>query len=62
MTPDEFNRIKLQEAWHMLCNIPYLPPSVATPLPSIESLRLSEWSPEFEKGMRDRLVMGAFRY
>ena len=28
----------------------------------IESLRKSEWSPEFERLMRNRLVMGSFRY
>lgn len=26
------------------------------------SLRSTEWNPEFEQGMRDRLVLGAFRY
>ena len=28
----------------------------------IESLRISEWSNEFERLMRNRLVVGAFRY
>lgn len=28
----------------------------------MDELRLSEWSPEFEKMMRNRLVMGAMRY
>lgn len=30
--------------------------------PTFEELWESEWSPEFEKGMRYRLVMGALRY
>lgn len=29
---------------------------------SLESLRQSEWSPEFERLMRNRLIMGRFRY
>ena len=29
---------------------------------SIQSLRISEWSPKFERLMRVRLIMGAFRY
>lgn len=32
------------------------------PMPSLDELRASEWSPEFENLMRNRLVMGAFRY
>ena len=31
-------------------------------IPSYESLKETEWSPTFEKGMRDRLIMGAIRY
>lgn len=33
-----------------------------TPMPSLESLRRSEWSPDFENLMRERLIQGAFRY
>ena len=29
---------------------------------NIEEFKKSEWSPEFEKYMRNRLIMGAFRY
>ena len=29
---------------------------------SLESLRQSEWSPEFERLMRNRLIMGRYRY
>lgn len=31
-------------------------------LPTINVLRKSEWSEEFERAMRYRLIMGAFRY
>ncbi len=31
-------------------------------MPSLEELRRSQWSEEFETLMRNRLVMGAFRY
>lgn len=31
-------------------------------LPDIESLEKSEWSLEFERLMRNRLIQGAFRY
>lgn len=34
----------------------------AKPLPSLESLKKTEWSPHFEKYMRNRLIMGAIRY
>jgi len=29
---------------------------------TMEDLRESEWSPQFEKLMRNRLIMGSFRY
>ena len=31
-------------------------------IPSLEELRETEWSSEFEHRMRNRLIMGAFRY
>ena len=31
-------------------------------LPSLEELKKTEWSPEFEQYMRNRLIMGAIRY
>ena len=36
------------------------PPS--KPKPPLEKLRQTEWIPEFEQYMRNRLVMGAIRY
>lgn len=32
------------------------------PLPPLETLKKTEWSPEFERLMRNRLIMGRFRY
>lgn len=34
----------------------------SVPVPSLESLRETEWDQEFERLMRNRLIMGAFRY
>lgn len=31
-------------------------------LPDMEELADTEWSPKFEKYMRNRIIMGAFRY
>lgn len=32
------------------------------PKPSLTSLRITEWVPQFEQYMRNRLIMGAIRY
>jgi len=32
------------------------------PIPSLEELKTTEWSSEFEKFMRNRLIMGCMRY
>jgi hypothetical protein len=37
-------------------------PECKEPLPDLEQLRRTEWNPEFEKLMRNRLLMGAMRY
>lgn len=31
-------------------------------MPTLDQLRLSEWSPEFEELMRNRLLIGYYRY
>ena len=31
-------------------------------MPNLDSLQKTEWSPQFEKFMRNRLVMGSIRY
>ncbi len=51
----------LRECW--LKTVPErFRPKPPEKLPSLEKLRKSEWSPRFEKAMRDRLIFGAFRY
>jgi hypothetical protein len=37
-------------------------PEPPVPMPPIEELRETEWSQRFEELMRNRLVVGAFRY
>jgi len=52
-------RFYLANAWRRLAGVL----EIQTPnIPAIESLRESEWSPKFERLMRNRLIMGAFRY
>lgn len=50
----------LADLWREVAGLPSLPDPKN--LPPIEVLRETEWSHEFEKAMRCRLVMGAFRY
>ena len=45
---------------HLLRGINYDP--VADKTESLTDLVVSEWSPEFERLMRNRLLMGRFRY
>lgn len=47
----------VDEAWRRLAGRPI----AATDL-TLEELRRVQWSPEFETMMRNRLLMGAFRY
>jgi len=37
-------------------------PADKPPMPSLEELRETEWVPEFEEKMRNRCIMGSFRY
>lgn len=57
MTNFDFMRQRLESRAGLLP----LPPKPA-PGRSIADLQKSEWSPEFERLMRNRLVMGALRY
>lgn len=50
----------LDELWHDLAGLKYAPKK-AEPI-NLEELKESEWSPEFEKLMRNRLIMGSIRY
>jgi hypothetical protein len=52
-------RIYLDNLWWWKAGIPE---KEAPKGMDLESLRKSEWSDEFERYMRNRLVMGAFRY
>lgn len=58
--PDQFNRTKMRNAWRRLAGLPE--EEEPRRMPSYDEIRKSEWSPAFERLMRDRLVMGAFRY
>lgn len=55
MTGAEF----LKNAWRRSAGLPEVVPQV---LPPIDQLRKTEWSPVFERLMRNRLMMGAIRY
>ena len=50
----------LSDLWRDLAGLP--PAPVIRRLPPLEELRQTEWCPEFEALMRNRLIMGAFRY
>src|SRR5208283_5212397 len=60
MTPtlDYFFR----QAWRWTCGLPEESPLPAGNMPPLETLRETEWSPTFERLMRNRLIMGSFRY
>lgn len=47
---------------HALQSVGYTEPQEQQKPLDLEALRQSEWSPEFETLMRNRLLMGAFRY
>ncbi len=49
-----------RQAWRQLAGLPEEPPRPQRP--SLDALRRSQWNAEFETLMRNRLVMGAFRY
>jgi hypothetical protein len=49
----------LEDLWRRSAG---LPEKYSTDIMDISSLKRTEWSTRFEKAMRNRLVMGAFRY
>ena len=49
----------LENSWRHMCGIQEKDHSTR---PSLEELRKSEWSQDFEDLRRNRMVMGAFRY
>lgn len=51
----------LKELWYDLAGKKYIP-NIPKKLPPLEELKKSEWSNDFEKKMRNRLIVGSFRY
>lgn len=49
----------LDELWRRTAQLVYKEPGR---IPSLVELAETEWSPEFERLMRNRLIMGALRY
>jgi len=47
-------------SWRRLAGLPELDP--VQQLPDLAELTRTEWCAEFEQAMRDRMVMGSFRY
>ena len=48
-----------EAAWRWKCG---LPEKDSKPHPPLDILRETEWCTEFERLMRNRLIMGSFRY
>jgi hypothetical protein len=49
----------LENLWRWKCDMPEIE---SRELPSLDILQKTEWSEEFERLMRNRLIMGSFRY
>jgi len=54
-------RAYLDGAWRRAAGLPEEEPKPAK-VPDLATLRKTQWCPEFERLMRNRLLMGAFRY
>ena len=53
----------LDNLWRWKCGLPELNYDESKDrFPTLEELRKSEWSNDFEQKMRDRLIFGAMRY
>jgi len=52
----------LRERWRELAGLPRAPIPQPKTTASLDELQETEWSPTFEKLMRNRLIMGALRY
>lgn len=57
MTRDDF----IANLWRWSVGFPEFD-DVPPPNASLDELRRTEWSPEFERLMRNRMILGAFRY
>lgn len=51
----------LRELWYDLAGKPYKENKIKT-LPPLDELKKSEWDDTFEQLMRNRLIVGSFRY
>jgi hypothetical protein len=49
-----------RQAWRRLAGLPQ--ETLKPPPPSLDALRRTQWNEAFEELMRNRLLMGAFRY
>lgn len=56
------NKPYLSNLWKWKCNMPEEVIANGLIHPSLEELRRTEWSNEFETLMRNRLIQGSFRY
>jgi hypothetical protein len=52
----------LDNLWRWGARLPETNVPLPISIPSLEELKDTEWSPEFEQLMRNRLIMGAIRY
>ena len=55
------SRIHLDNLWRWKCGLPEQEWPISSEF-QLDELFQTEWSPEFEKAMRHRLVFGAIRY
>lgn len=57
-------RLHLDNLWRWKCGLPELPmpEDPARLVPPYETLKQDQWCKEFEGLMRNRLIMGSFRY
>jgi hypothetical protein len=55
------NRFFLENLWRWKCGLPEYGKPINETV-SFNELKKTEWSEEFEKLMRNRLIMGALRY
>lgn len=56
------NKPFLENLWRWKCGLPEKDLDKRPEPIDLEELKKTEWSPEFEKLMRNRLIMGALRY
>lgn len=55
-------RLFLDNLWRRSAGLSETHTDARKQLPTLEELKVTEWSDEFERLMRNRLIMGAIRY